>query len=223
MKTTHFPSIALALLLLVTARLRAADAPATADVDWTVTLGCRHCHFAEQTGITRCTGNCGAAAATKDDKIVLLTGAAVPKDFKKGGRWHVRGALSADGKTLAVSEMTEQKPTAEELKEDKPAAAAKDEKPATPASDAKPFTGPVGRTGAGLPTLTAADADKTRYGLKPSKAASVATRYTLTRIGAGDLTGAFTATGSTYEDDSRKWIVVDSLRPADTAEAKPRP
>ncbi len=67
-------------------------------------LGCRHCHFGEQTGLTTCKGNCGPAA-TKDDKVFLLSGTAVPKDFKKGGTWLVKGTLSADGKTIAVKEI----------------------------------------------------------------------------------------------------------------------
>ena len=41
--------------------------------------------------------------------------------------------------------------------------------------------------------------------------------HTLTRIGGGELAGAFTATGLTYEDDTHKWVVVDSIRVANAA------
>ena len=52
------------------------------------------------------------------------------------------------------------------------AAELSDEPLGKPAADAKPYTGTVGRTGAGLPTLTTGD--QTVYHLKPSKAASKA-------------------------------------------------
>jgi hypothetical protein len=125
----------------------------------------------------------------------------VPKDFKKGGSWLVKGKVAPDGKTIAVSEMAAQTPTAAEL-QDNPAP------PSTPG--AKPYTGTVAHTGAGLPTL--ASSDKVAYHLKPSKSATTATRHTLTRIGSGDVAGVFTVSGTTYEDDSHHWIVVESIR-----------
>ncbi|HEV7403233.1 MAG TPA: hypothetical protein VGO11_09915 [Chthoniobacteraceae bacterium] len=175
---------------------------ASKQVDWVMTLGCRHCHFGEQTGITMCKGNCGPAAE-KDGTVYLLTGSAIPKDFKKSGQWAVKGTVSPDGKTIAVTEMAAQAPAPADLK---------DEQPTKAAANAKPYTGTVAHTGAGLPTLTTTD--KSVYHLKTSKAASKAAGHTLTRIGGGDLTGVFTATGATYEDDSHTWIVVDSIQPA---------
>ncbi|MEA3210391.1 MAG: hypothetical protein QOE70_3448 [Chthoniobacter sp.] len=177
-----------------------AETTAGKEVEWGMTLGCQHCHFGEQTGITICKGNCGPAAS-KDGKVFVLSGTAVPKDFKKGGDWLVKGTLSPDGKDIAVKAMAAQTPTPAELKDDQPA---------HPVPGAKPFTGPVAHSGAGLPTLTTAD--KTLYTLKSSKTASKSTSHTLTRIGGGDLTGNFTATGVTYEDDSPKWIVVESIQ-----------
>jgi hypothetical protein len=170
------------------------------DVEWVMTLGCRHCHFGEQTGIRTCKGNCGPAAV-RDGSVYMLTGSAVPKDFKKSGQWLVKGTLSPDGKTIAVSGLTAQAPTPAELNQEPPGKAA---------ADAKPYTGSVAHTGAGLPTLTTAD--KTVYHLKPSKSAGRSASHTLTRIGGGELTGVFTATGGTYEDDSHTWIVVDSIQ-----------
>jgi hypothetical protein len=175
-------------------------AEAGKQVDWVMTLGCRHCHFGEQTGITTCKGNCGPAAV-KDGTVYLLTGSAIPKDFKKSGEWQVKGTVSPDGKAITVTEMAARSPAPADLKEEPPGKAA---------ANAKPYTGSVAYTGAGLPTLTTSD--KTVYHLKPSKSASRAASHTLTRIGGGDLTGAFTATGTTYEDDSHKWIVVDSIQ-----------
>lgn len=196
LKSTLLFSLVLAVLHGPTLR---AEMPAAKEVAWTMTLGCQHCHFSEQTGITMCGGNCGPAAA-KDGKVFTLSGAAVPKDFKKSGTWTVKGTMSPDGKAIAVKEMTPQPPTPAELKDDRPA---------QPAPNAKPFTGQVAHTGAGLPTLTTPD--KTHYALKATKTASVATNYTLTRIGGGQLTGNFAVTGTTYEDDTHTWIVIDSI------------
>ncbi len=199
MKATTLLSMA-ALVLLLPIRLLSDEPTATKDVQWVMTLGCRHCNFSELTGIATCKGNCGPAGL-KDGKVYMFSGTAVPKDFKKGGKWLVKGTLSADGKDIAVKEMTFQTPTAEELKDDQPPKLA---------PDAKPYSGVVAHTGAGLPTLTGAD--KIRYALKPSKTATVAVRHTLTQIGGGNLTGTFKATGATYEDDTNKWIVVDAIQ-----------
>ncbi len=208
-KLTH-RSAFLVFILFIALRAPAlfAQAEAGKEVEWMMTLGCRHCHFGEQTGITTCKGNCGPAAS-KDNNIYFLSGASVPKDFKKSGTWLVKGTMSADGKTIDVKEMTVQVPTPAELK---------DNPPARPAPGAMPYTGTVSHTGVGLPTLTTAE--KILYALKPSKSASMSTKDALTRIGGGTLTGIITATGATYEDDSHKWIVVDSIQVAD-APAKP--
>ena len=190
------------LLALLHGPALRAETPAAKEVEWVMTLGCRHCHFGEQTGITVCKGNCGPAAS-KDDKVFLLSGTGIPKDFKKSGKWLVKGTLSLDGKAITVKEMAAQAPTAAELKEDVPT---------TPAPGAKTYSGPVAHSGAGLPTLTTVD--KTLYTLKASKTASTATRHTLTRIGGGELNGSFTVVGTTYEDDSHKWVVIDSIKQA---------
>src|SRR5258708_1504917 len=91
--------------------------------EWTLLLGCQHCHFSEWTGITICKGNCGPAGRI-GDKIYVLQGAAVPKDFKKSGEWKVKGALSADGKSIAVTEMTMLPPSAAAAEERAPPAGA---------------------------------------------------------------------------------------------------
>jgi hypothetical protein len=207
MKVMSALSIAVMLVALNAQTLR-AETDATKDVEWVMTLGCRHCHFAEQTGLTTCKGTCGPAAS-RDDKVYMLSGTAIPKDFKKSGKWLIKGTVSPDGKAIAVKEMTAQIPTPSELKDDQPAHSV---------PEAKPYAGAVAHSGQGLPTLTTAD--KTRYHLKPSRSASTLTEYTLTRIGGGDLTGAFTAIGTTYADDTHKWIVVDSIQVAD-APARP--
>lgn len=189
------------LLVLHSTALRAETA--AQEIEWTMTLGCRHCHFGEQTGITVCQGNCGPAA-TKDGKVFMLSGT-TPKLFKQGGSWLVKGTLSPDGKGIAVKSMTAQTPAPEELKDDQPGNAA---------ANAKSFTGTVAHTGAGLPTLTAAD--KTLYALKTSKTASKAASQTLMRIGSGDLSGTFAVSGTTYEDDSHIWIVINSIKKLET-------
>jgi len=47
--------------------------------------------------------------------------------------------------------------------------------------------------------------------MKPAKSAGYEVKATLTRIGGGELTGAFTVSGTTYKDDARDWIVVESI------------
>ena len=180
-----------------------AETAVAKEVEWVMTLGCRHCAFAELTGLTTCKGTCGPAAE-KGGKVFAISGTAVPKNFKKGGKWLVKGTLAADGKAVAVNVMTLQIPTPAELKAAQPAHAV---------PNAKSYAGPVAHSGQGLPTLTTAD--KTLYHLKPSKTTSRATEHTLMQIGGGELTGSFTATGVTYEDDTHKWIVVESIREAD--------
>lgn len=181
------------ILVCLTFRLFAAE---NAESEWTVELGCQHCQFSELTGIKTCKGNCGPAARI-GDKVYTLQGAAVPKDFKKGGEWKIKGTLSADGKSIAVKEMnmTALPPTKTEEGE--------------AVSKAQSWTGSLEKTGAGLPTLVV---DKTKYGLKASKTAPKSVSVVLTKIGGGELKGTLTAYGTTYEDDTRKWIVVDAIK-----------
>src|SRR5205814_302885 len=70
-------------------------------ISLTVSVGCANCNFHADTGATHC-----AAAAKAGDKVYLLKGTAVPKDFKKGGDYVVKGTLAADGTTIEVTEMT---------------------------------------------------------------------------------------------------------------------
>jgi hypothetical protein len=76
----------------------AASFTASAD-EWTVTVGCSHCHFEKETGSTSC-----SAAAKAGDKVYLLKGN-VAKEFKKGGEWKVTGKIAADGKTIEGEKM----------------------------------------------------------------------------------------------------------------------
>lgn len=177
-------------------RLRSAEM--SERVEWTMDLGCRHCHFAEQTGVTVCKANCGPAAM-KDGKVYTLTGS-VPKDFKKGGTWMVKGSLSEDQKTVVVSEMSLQ-----EAKEDE----GKNEPPLARSPEAKAFRGAAAHTGAGLPTLTSPEG--TRFSLKPAHGAPASARDLLTRIGGGAVTGIVEVFGTTYEDDTHHWIVVEAI------------
>src|SRR3954466_588468 len=97
------------LVSLLALLLPAVAAETPKEVEWVMTLGCRHCHFGEQTGITTCKGNCGPAAV-REGSVYQLTGNAVPKDFKKSGQWLVKGTVAADGKTIAVSQMAAKAP-----------------------------------------------------------------------------------------------------------------
>jgi len=168
------------------------------DVEWTMEVGCQHCHFSEDTGIKTCSGNCGPAARYKD-KVYYLRGN-TSKEFGKGGIWLVKGALSGDGRTVVVTEM---KMTAA-AEEDSAASVA------APASENLEWTGVVFHTGKFLPSLTVGSQ---KYGLKPAKSASSEVKATLTRIGGGELTGYFKIGGTTYNDDVRDWIVVEAIAP----------
>jgi hypothetical protein len=169
------------------------------DIEWTMEVGCQHCHFSEETGIKTCFQNCGPAGKY-EGKVYFLKGA-TSKEFGKGGVWLVKGALSDDGKTITVTEM---KMTAAALPDKEG-----DPKPeATPKEKLQEWTGTVFHTGKFLPSLTV---DKTKYGLKPAKGASFEVRSTLTKIGGGELTGEFTISGTTYKDDVRDWIVVEAI------------
>ena len=94
MKRAMFFAIPFALALVLTA------ARADESGEWTGTVGCAHCNFSDATGATSC-----AAAAKVGDKVYVLKGANVAKEFKKGGDWTIKGKISADGKSIEVTEM----------------------------------------------------------------------------------------------------------------------
>ena len=94
MKRAIFFAVPFALALILSAA-RADDAG-----EWTGTVGCAHCNFSDATGATSC-----AAAAKVGDKVYVLKGSHVDKSFKKGGDWTIKGTLSADKKSIEVTEM----------------------------------------------------------------------------------------------------------------------
>ena len=67
---------------------------------FTGTLGCAHHHYETETGSKTC-----RAALKAGDRVFLLTGPQVTKDFEKGGEWVVEGTLSADVKSIEVRKM----------------------------------------------------------------------------------------------------------------------
>ena len=95
MKRVAF-AVPFVLALLLCGAVRADDTEMTVDV------GCQKCTFKDATSATEC----GAAAKTADGKILLLTGDAV-KDlkFKDGGTYILKGKISEDGKSVAVTEI----------------------------------------------------------------------------------------------------------------------
>jgi hypothetical protein len=93
-----FFAVPFAMALVLTTGVRADDKAG----EWTVSIGCAHCSFEKETGA----GKCAAAAKTADGKVVLLKGDAMKGvKFKAGGDYTVKGKLSADGKTVEVSEI----------------------------------------------------------------------------------------------------------------------
>jgi hypothetical protein len=88
------------LALLLCGSVRAEDKPAPKAGEWTGTVGCSHCNYAKETAATKC-----SAAAKVGDKVYVLTGEKVTADFKKGGDWTIKGTISEDGKSIAVTEM----------------------------------------------------------------------------------------------------------------------
>jgi len=189
--------LSLLIPFVLTFASRAEDAQRA--VEWSMEVGCQHCHFSEETGIKTCVQNCGPAGKY-EGKVYFLKGA-TSKEFGKGGIWLVKGTLSDDGKTVTVTEM-KMTATAAPDKETDPKPAA------TPKEKLQEWTGTVFHTGKFLPSLTV---DKAKYGLKPAKGASFEVRSTLTKIGGGELTGDFTVSGTTYKDDAREWIVVEAI------------
>ena len=96
MKRAMFFVAPFALALMLVTAVRADDNAK----DFVVTVGCAHCNFEADTGA----GHCGAAAKTADGKVVILKGAIQGLKFKAGGEYTVRGTLSADGKSIEVTE-----------------------------------------------------------------------------------------------------------------------
>src|SRR5579862_466033 len=93
MKRAMFFAVPFALaLVLTTAR---AD-----DNQWTGTVGCGHCDYSKDSGATEC-----CPAFKVGDKVFLLKGDAVTKDYHNGGQWTVKGTISADGKSITVTSM----------------------------------------------------------------------------------------------------------------------
>lgn len=99
MKRVLFLAVPFMMVLMLSAK---AEEAAAKPGEWTVSVGCAHCNFEKETGA----GKCAAAAKTADGKVLLLTGTAVSKDFKKGGDYVVKGKIAADSKSIEVSEMT---------------------------------------------------------------------------------------------------------------------
>lgn len=70
------------------------------DTEVTGTVGCQHCNFSKDTGATSC-----GAAAKVGDKVYVLKGDKVSKDFKAGGDWVIKGKVDDKTKTIEVTEM----------------------------------------------------------------------------------------------------------------------
>src|SRR6185295_7703177 len=92
----------LVLLFICALTLRAEDQPKK-EIEWSMEVGCQHCHYSEETGIKTCLGNCGPAGKY-EGKVYFLKGL-TSKEFGKGGVWLVKGTLADDGKTVNVTEM----------------------------------------------------------------------------------------------------------------------
>jgi hypothetical protein len=93
MKRVLFFVVPFALALVLSAA-RADDTEVKA------TVGCQHCNFSAETGATSC-----GAAAKVGDKVYVLKGDKVSKDFKKGGEWTIKGKVDEKAKTIEVTEM----------------------------------------------------------------------------------------------------------------------
>jgi hypothetical protein len=94
MKRVLLFAVPFALALMLSGSVRADD--------FTVTVGCQKCAFEKDSGATEC----GPACKTADGKVLLLKGDAVKElKFKDGGEYIVTGKLSADGKTIEVTEI----------------------------------------------------------------------------------------------------------------------
>jgi hypothetical protein len=104
MKKVLLFAVPFVLAFIVSTAVKAEDAGGKKDAaktgEWTLTVGCAHCDFGEDTKAEKC----AAAGKTADGKIINLTGN-VDKSWKKGGDFVVKGKLSDDGKTIEVAEM----------------------------------------------------------------------------------------------------------------------
>src|SRR5206468_536861 len=102
MKKAMMFCVPFVLALAISAAKADDKAPAAgAKGEWTATIGCADCDFSKDTGAEHC-----GAAAKIGDKVFVLKGGSVTKDFKKGGQYVVKGTVSADGKSIEVTEMS---------------------------------------------------------------------------------------------------------------------
>jgi hypothetical protein len=94
---------AMALILSTSVRAEEKEAKeAKKDGEWTGTLGCGHCAFSKETAAKGC-----CAAAKIGDKVYLLKGDKAPGEdvFYNGGQYVIKGTISADGKSIEVTEI----------------------------------------------------------------------------------------------------------------------
>ena len=96
MKRVSIFAVPFVLALMLSGVVRADDA------EMTVTVGCQKCNFKDATAAA----DCGAACKTGDGKVLVMTGDAVKElKFKDGGTYIVKGKVSDDGKSVAVTEI----------------------------------------------------------------------------------------------------------------------
>jgi len=100
MKRAFMFAVPFALALMLATSVRAEDKPAAKEGEWTASVGCGHCNYSKDTKAEGC-----CAAAKVGDKVYLLKGDKVAKEYKKGGDWVIKGNISDDGKEITVSEM----------------------------------------------------------------------------------------------------------------------
>ena len=82
-------------------------------VEFTGETGCSKCQFNKETGATKCGASIKVGA-----KVYELTGPVLKKEMPgccgEEGTYKVKGKLSADGKSIEVTEITNLKPKKEE-------------------------------------------------------------------------------------------------------------
>lgn len=94
MKRVLFFAVPFALAFVLSSAVHADE--------WTVTIGCQKCNFADDTKEAAC----GAACKTADGKVLKLKGDAVKEvKFKEGGEYVVSGKIAEDGKSIEVAEI----------------------------------------------------------------------------------------------------------------------
>ena len=71
--------IACIAFVLLFAFAAGAEEQPKKDVEWSMEVGCQHCHYSEETGIKTCVANCGPAGKY-DGKVYFLKGA-TSKEF----------------------------------------------------------------------------------------------------------------------------------------------